>query len=286
MTCRTITTQDELDAAIDDAEVTCVHVESPEGVWLRIDDERPSRKYRVTGSATVGWVGGSATVEWVGGSATVRRVGDSATVEWVGDSATVGRVDGSATVRRVDGSATVRRVTGTAVLHQVDGRARIEHAGPHVAVYLYSGQAAVDGGRIIDLTQLDLHDPQTWCDHHGVEVRDGKAVLYKAVDGELTAGHEYDRPTVYTVGAEVACDDWRDDHGCGGGLHLSPHPLHALANSPGATRLLRVTAAVGALRPILGGGTPKCKTPSCLVETEVDRHAEPLAAGAASGQAR
>ncbi|AYF30636.1 hypothetical protein CSH63_24965 [Micromonospora tulbaghiae] len=136
-------------------------------------------------------------------------------------------------------------------------------------MHLHSGQATVTGGVLIDLTQLDLANPAAWCDHHGVTVTDGTAVLYKALGDDLTAGQEYGKPTVYTVGQTVTCDDWRDDDDCGGGLHFSPTPHQASQYHYNATRWLAVEVDVATLRPI-DGGTPKAKAPSCRVLREVD----------------
>ncbi|WP_244933060.1 DUF7666 domain-containing protein [Micromonospora tulbaghiae] len=204
----------------------------------------------------------SATVQ-ASGSATV-QASDSATVRAY-DSATVEAYD-SATVRAYD-SATVQAYGTTGVhAHQ---RSTVT-AGSHTAVHLHSGQATVTGGVLIDLTQLDLANPAAWCDHHGVTVTDGTAVLYKALGDDLTAGQEYGKPTVYTVGQTVTCDDWSDTNDCGGGLHFSPTPHQASQYHYDASRWLAVEVDVATLRPITEGGTPKAKAKSCRVLREVD----------------
>jgi hypothetical protein len=268
MTCTDVTTQDQLDAALANADhTTCVHIRSEAGVWLRLSD---------TGSATVRAFD-SATVE-ASGSATVEAFG-SATVEAFG-SATV-RAFGSATVRAFD-SATVRAFDSATV--EASGSATVRAFGsagihahyqstvtatPHVAVWLHSGQATVTGGTLIDLTALDLDDPATWCGHHGVDVTDSTAVLHKALDSELTAGQGWGRPTVYTVGSTVTAEDWTDTNECGGGLHLSPTTSQATTYRDDAARWVRVEVALSDLRPIQGG-TAKCKVRSCRVVAEVD----------------
>lgn len=158
---------------------------------------------------------------------------------------------GSATVRAYD-SATVR-------------------AGSHVAVHLHSARAHISGGVVIDHTAVDLTDPATWCAYHGVPVVDGRASLHKAVDAEMAAGQDYLR-TVYTVGADLECPDWRDDHECGGGLHLSPRPWQAgVYGGYGSTgRYLRCTVDLAELRCI-DGSPPKAKARRLRVEAEVDR---------------
>jgi len=124
------------------------------------------------------------------------------------------------------------------------------------------------------VTQLDLTDAATWCDHYGVDVQDGRAVLFKATDSELVAGRSH-RATSYTVGTDVVAEDWRDDRACGGGLHLSPRP-HQAAQYQNATvkRYLRCTVALEDLRPIDGG---KAKARTCRVEAEVDVFAAAIA---------
>ncbi|MEU4590076.1 DUF7666 domain-containing protein [Micromonospora aurantiaca (nom. illeg.)] len=257
--CITVTDQQQLDAALADASTTCVHVESERGVWLRVS----------SGSATVE-ASGSATVE-ASGSATVRASG-SATVEASG-SATV-EASGSATVE-ASGSATVRAYDSATVQAYGTTSVHAHHystvtAGSHTAVHLHSGQATVTGGVLIDVTQLDLTNPAAWCDHHGITVTDGKAVLYKALGDDLTAGQEYGKPTVYRVGDTVTCDDWSDTNDCGGGLHFSPTPHMASQYHYRATRWLAVEVDVATLRPITDGGTPKAKAKSCRVLREVD----------------
>jgi len=257
MTCTDVTTQTELDAALSGATGdTCIHIKSGAGVWLKLS---------ASGSATVE-VYDSATVE-ASGSATVEASG-SATVEAY-DSATVKAYD-SATVEAYD-SATVR-ASGSATVHA--HRQSKVTAGPHVAVHLHSAQATITGGVLIDVTQLDLTDAATWCDHYGVDVQDGRAVLFKATDSELVAGRSH-RATSYTVGTDVVAEDWRDDRACGGGLHLSPRP-HQAAQYQNATvkRYLRCTVALEDLRPINGG---KAKARTCRVEAEVDVFAAAIA---------
>ena len=197
-------------------------------------------------------VGGSATVS-ASGSATVSAWGSATVSAW--DSATV-RASGSATVS-ASGSATVR-------------------AGSHCAVHLHSGRCTVEGGVLIDHTQLDLKDPATWCEYHGVKVEDGRATLYKALGDDLTSGSGY-TPTTWPTEGEVKCGDWKANNRCGNGLHVSPLPEHATVYRPDATRWLEVTVAVKGLRPILDG-TPKCKVRSAVVVREVDRVGRPLVA--------
>ena len=240
MTTRTVTTQAELDAALADASVSLVIIDSPRGVWLRVTSNGiGSATVRASGSATVE-ASGSATIE-ASGSATIEAWG-SATVEAWG-SATV-RASGSATVR-ASGSATI----------EAWGSATIE-ATPWVAVHLHSARATVSGGHIIDVAALDLTDPETWCTYHGVTVVDGVATVHKAVGDNWST----DRGTDYSPGSTPDALDWRDNHECGGGLHFSPRPVQSRTYYPTATKYLACGVALTDLRPILGD-TPKCKAP-------------------------
>jgi hypothetical protein len=75
------------------------------------------------------------------------------------------------------------------------------------------------GGRII-VCQPPA-DAGAWCEHHGVEVKNGTALLYKGVDADFRS----ERGGVYAPGTVPAAPDWDNGRAeCGGGLHFSPHP--------------------------------------------------------------
>ena len=270
-----VKTQAELDAALArddiDDDTHKIIIDSPAGVWITLaaDDGATveawgSAAVRAGGWATVrawGW----ATVEaW--GSATVEAYG-SATVEAYG-SATV-EAWGSATVRAWD-LATVR-ASGSATV-RASGSATVE-ATPYVAVHLFSADATVSGGVVIDIAALDQHDPRTWCDLHGVTIDDdGNAHLYKAVDDNLTAGHSW-TPTAYTLGSDPRCNQWLANNSCGFGLHICPTARQARDHYSDATRYLEVTAPLASLRPI---DATKCKAPTVHVLREVDLNMRPV----------
>ena len=293
-----VTTQKQLDRALADGAKHIV-IDSPAGVWLAIRPgaQRDSSRIVVCGSSRIE-ARGSSSVEARGSSRIEARdssrivARDYSSVE-ARDSSSVKARDYSSVEARNStrivawdsssveawdsssveawGSSSVE-AWGSSSVH-ARGEATVT-AGTHVAVHLHSAQATVTGGVVIDVTSLDLTDPQTWCDHHGVTVRDGRAVLYKAVDEGLVAGHGY-RPTTYTVGRTVAAGDWRDDYECGGGLHASPSPHHARVYCPAEQpRFLRVSAPVESIRPI---EDDKCKAACWLVEAEVDMWREEIA---------
>ena len=195
-------------------------------------------------SATA-WASDSATVEaygsataWAYDSATV-RASDSATVEAY-DSATV-EAYGSATVEAYGsatveayGSATVRAYDSATV--EAYGSATVQ-ASKYVAVRLHSARVTLDGGVLIDLTQLDLTDPATWCDYHGVTVTDGIAEVFKAVNDQWTT----DRGINYQPGSLPTAPDWKPTRECGHGLHFCARPAVSKDQYfPAATRFVRV----------------------------------------------
>ena len=312
MTIYTVTTQDDLDAVLtehgDDPHAKIL-IDSPAGACLYLCDlatVRACDSATVTacGSATV-TACGSATVTACD-SATVRAY-DSATVTAYGsatvrayDSATVRACD-SATVRACDsatvracgsatvtayGSATVRaydsatvRACDSATVTAYDSAtvtacdSATVRASRYVAVHLHSQRVTLSGGVVIDTSTLRAARTSDWLDYTGASVdEDGTVHLYKAVDDDLCAGHEYVK-TRYPIGEVVEPDQWRDDHYCGHGLHACPTPAHALDHYPAATRLIEVTCHRDDLRPI---DWTKAKAPMLHVLREVDIQGAPI----------
>ena len=174
------------------------------------------------------------------------------------------RDSGSSRVEARESSSVVARESSSVV------------ASPAVAVHLHSAHATVTGGVVIDITALDLTDPQTWCDHYGARVEGGTVTLYKALDDQLQAGHAYGPPVTYTVGATVTAADFEATNACGGGLHLGPTTSCATAYRPSAARWVRCEVPLAELLPILDG-TPKVKVRECRVVAECDRFGDDLA---------
>ena len=278
---RTVTTQQELDQAIEDG-VGWVDIRSERGVWLEV---------RACGSSTVTAYGSSTVRAYESstvtacGSSTVTACEsstvtacdfstvtaydfstvtayESSTVTACGSSTV--RAHGSSTVRAYDsstvtayGSSTVRAYGSSTV--RAYGSSTVT-AGSGVAVHLHNARAKITGGFTIDHTHESDMTTEQWCDHHGVTITDGIAYLYKAVDGQWTTARGFD----YSPGSTPSAPDWRDDQERGGGLHFSPTPSQALAYNLSATRFVRVGVAVETLRPIFGGAA-KAKAPAVVV---------------------
>ena len=269
-----VTTQKELDKALK-AGTEFIEIRSERGVWLEVLSYG-SATVRASGSATVR-ASGSATVRAYGsatvrasGSATVRAY-DSATVRAY-DSATV-TASGSATVTAYD-SATVRAYDSATVTAYDSATVTAYDsatvtASSHTAVHLHSGRVTLEGGVVIDHAKVDLEDAETWAEYHGVEVVDGVATVYKAVDDRYTTDRGFD----YSPGAQPSAPDWKATRECGNGLHFGPTPSHAVAYHPGATKFMAAKVALADLVTLTGSGTAKCKAPRVvapLVEVTID----------------
>jgi len=251
MTHVTVTNQTELDAALARTNIDRIEIRSDRGVWLQLISGPGVSVVARESSSVVAWESSSVVAR--GSSSVVAR--ESSSVE-ARDSSSV-EARGSVGVHGYD-HATIR-------------------AAPTVAVWLHQISVTVDAGLLIDMTAIDLNDPATWAEYHGCSVVDGRIMLYKAVDAELVAGHDW-RPTVYRVGTDVEATDWRDDYECGGGLHLSPMPIMAKDYFSDAKRYLRCSAVLADIRPITDGGAPKAKARAVRVEAEVDLHRREIAA--------
>ena len=283
-----VRTQAELDKALA-ANTGLIEIRSPAGVWLTVM-ATGSSTVMATDSSTV-MAAGSSTVVAYGSStvmaygySTVRAYGsstvtatDSSTVRAYGSSTVTAtgsstvRAYGSSTVTATDsstvrayGSSTVTATDSSTVMAAGSSTVR---ASSCVAVHLHSGLATIDGGVVIDVTTVN-DTAEKWCAHHGVEVTDGIATVYKAVSDQWTTPRGAD----YTPGSTPEATDWADHAACGQGLHFGPTPAHALAYLPDATRFVAVGVELATLRPI-PGGTAKCKAPKVVracVEVDLD----------------
>ena len=232
-----VTTQEELDAAIDGGEEGIV-IDSPPTTWLVI-----------RGEISVETRGRSCVAAWK--SPYVVAWGHSRVVAW--DSSCVDAREWS----------TVHAWGYSRVL-----------ASPHATVYIHSVGATVSGGTIIDVTSPDLSDPAGWAAYHEVATKDGAAIVYKAVSQELIAGQKHTL-TTYTIGSTVEATDWNPAVRRGGGLHFSPTPSQALFyyQGDGKPRFLACEVDIADLVPL----DEKCKAPRCKVLHEVDQFGDPVA---------
>ena len=209
------------------------------------------------------WASGSATV-WASNSSTVHAYGSSTVTAFNSSTA---HAYGPSTVWAFN-SSTVN-ACGSSTVHAC-GSSTVT-ATSTVSIHKTNDFTNITGGVVIDHTTTDATTPTRWATENGASVSDGEVKLYKALPDNLVSGLLYGHLTVWAVGEEVTCDDWRADDKCGGGLHLSPTPGHARHYLDYETRprFLECVAPIDTIIP-LHGDVAKCKAPRVRVVREVD----------------
>jgi hypothetical protein len=81
---------------------------------------------------------------------------------------------------------------------------------------------ADEAGQAREIQQIA--SAEDWCRLYGVQVQNGVAILYKAVDEDFRSRYG----TSYEPGSEPQAADWDERRKCGGGLHFSPRPYMGL----------------------------------------------------------
>jgi hypothetical protein len=171
------------------------------------------------------WTWGNSVL-WARDSTSVTAWGSA--VILAGQSATVEALETATVV--AGGSVAVRAFGSTMV--RARNEVRVD-AGGGVSVMRHGGRAVVAGG-----TTVAVERPATaaeWCAYYGVEVQDGVAVLFKAVEDDFSTYHRGS----YVPGTEPSAADW--DGGaleCGAGLHFSPRPTFALLHPDDRVRFV------------------------------------------------
>ena len=136
-----------------------------------------------------------------------------------GSSSAVLRESSSAVLRE---SSSVRAF-GDAIL-RVFSALKIQ-ASAHVVIKMHGTAKSITGG--IRVKAAPLKTAKNWCDYHGAEVKRGVATVYKALNEDFTSLHKSN--TSYAPGSKPTATDWDGGKAeCGGGLHFSPTPIHAL----------------------------------------------------------
>jgi hypothetical protein len=138
----------------------------------------------------------------------------------------------------------------------------------------------VSGARIEGGQQIQCPAPATaeaWCGHYGVEIADGCALLYKALNDDFTSPHG----TSYAPGTAPVAPDWDGmARECGGGLHFSPTPAHALSFHPEARRFAGCWVSLSDIVVHPEGSYPEKIKARAVARPcfEVDVHGRPLEA--------
>ncbi len=146
-------------------------------------------------------------------------------------------------------------------------------ASKFVAVTIHGKNVRAKGGVQIKIPEIAT--AKAWCEHHGVEVKKGVAVLFKAVEADYSTGNARAKGIFYKPGDTPSAPDW--DGGieeCGGGLHFSPTPGHALEFNREAKHFVACPVKIKSIKVHKNATYPqKIKAPSaCGPCCEVDIH--------------
>ncbi len=234
---KTVTTQEELDAALA-AGIIDLLIDRPDGATL-LDIE--NKKVRLWGNSSAILRGNASAILWDNSSAILR--GNARATLW----------DNSSAILWGNSSATLEKFT---------------------VAWKKSVDATITGtGHVIDMTAIDLSNPDEWVEYTGALVdEDGQIHLYKAVDDNLESSYSHGK-FAYEIGSTVQPETWSKNNRCGNGIHLCPSPQHARDHFPDATRFLEVTCDAATFIPI---DTSKIKTAQAYVLREVDICGTPL----------
>jgi hypothetical protein len=154
-------------------------------------------------------------------------------------------------------------------------------ASRYVAVHQQPGHSGqITGGVVIAVPVPTT--PAGWCAFRGVTVKDGVAVLYKAVRDDYRSSHGL----LYAPGTAPEAPDWDGgEQECGGGLHVCASPLECLEFDPQATRYVACPVALADIRPPRRDDSYHKKVKArrvCGPVVEVDRYGKPLQAAKSS----
>ena len=226
-----------------------------------------SAKVRAANSATVVAVSEAGVTAW--GSATVRARDSVQVKAW--DSATV-IASGSVRVEATDSAnvsaSQTSSVEASGLVAVVVGDTASVDATEHVRVTRYGGGATIHGGTVVQAPEIT--SAADWCSFYAVEVENGIATLYKAVDSEFKSPHGVS----YMPGSQPEAPDW-DGGSDGGGLYFSPKPFLGLKFMPNATRF--VACPVRLTDIVVQGHQPKAMARSVAGPVyEVDEDGAPL----------
>ena len=242
---KTVTTQEELDAALA-AGIIDLLIDRPDGATpLYIEN----KKVRLWGNSSAIMRGNSSATMLDNSSATL----------WDNSSATLS--GNSSAILRGNSSA-IMRGNARAILKKF------------TVAWRKSVNVNITGtGHVIDMTAIDLSNPDEWVEYVGANVdEEGQVHLYKAVDDNLESSYSHGK-FAYEIGSTVQPETWSKNNRCGNGIHLCPSPQHARDHFPDATRFLEVTCDAATFIPI---DTSKIKTAQAYVLREVDICGTPL----------
>ncbi len=238
-----ITTQAELDAVAADFDGLIIIRGGSHYDPIRLLEAWGSAHVEAWGSAHVeAW--GSAHVV-ARGSAHVEARGSAHVVAW--ESAHVEARESAHVVARESahvearGSAHVVAWGGAHV--EARESAHVEASKWTTVRKMLQHRGTIEGG--IVALEPEISTAEDWCAYHGVTIKDGVAIVYKAVRDDYRSQHGF----LYPLGGSPECADWDGGSAeCGGGLHFSPSPGTALSFDGEATRFLACPVAISDMR--------------------------------------
>jgi hypothetical protein len=148
-------------------------------------------------------------------------------------------------------------------------------ASAYVIIAKHGTAKSIKGGRVQKM--MTPKTAKEWCEFYGVEVKDGVAIVYKALNPDFNTQI---RGFAYRPGTVPVASDWDGGRAeCGGGLHFSPTPRHALAFHSGAVKFVGCPVAIKDIaKPHKDAQYPeKIKAKGCCGPVfEVDRNGKPV----------
>ena len=200
-----VKSQQEFDAIPQDFDGR-VYIKSPRGVRIIVTNRKGSVEARENSSVEA-W-GNSSVVAWENSSVEARE-----------NSSVVARENSS--VEAWENSSV--EAWGNSSVEAWENSSVVGQGNSQITKYSDSTSLKVSGNaRIVTLPST----PEEYCDFYGIEIRDGQAILYKAVRPDLRSFHDYDFQYAINETKKTNCDS-SPLNACSFGLHVS-HLLWAL----------------------------------------------------------
>ena len=146
-------------------------------------------------------------------------------------------------------------------------------AAASVVVMAHGKAEKMTGGKRVKA--IKPKTAKAWCVFYGVQVKAGIALLFKAVQDNFHSPHGAN----YAPGETPKASDWdKGEKECGGGLHFSPTPRHALSFFSDAKKFVACGVKLSKIVIHPDGSYPdKCKAPRVVTPCyEVDRDGNPV----------
>jgi hypothetical protein len=151
------------------------------------------------------------------------------------------------------------------------GRATVKaHDSAAVEAWDQTAVTAAGSATVTTWGGAAVTSAEEWCELYGVDVSDGVAILFKAVDADFKSRFGMS----YAPGTRPVAGDWDGGESrCGGGLHFSPRPYLALEFTHSANRYVACPVRLAAMVVLPGPYQNKVKAKEvCAPVYEVDEN--------------